>query len=279
MKTFTFKDRPDCTLPAGFIYNGAVCKDIVVDEMTGLEQHALSDPKNRQNAGKALSHILRRVIQEIPNALARKSSRTVLCDSRYVETMFQCDRDTVILYSLIYGGQYKQTVNFECESCGEKLYEDIDLRDVEIYELEEDEKTFVDIELENTFKVEGVEITKCRFRLPTGIDQEKAAKAGGRGEFYAISALLSLCSTFIGMENGAEVKKTLSVKEVALLSVGVRNEIMEEMQDLAPGPDLTQYSTCDACGHENELSIDISSFFLPDRKRSRKSKKKSKKRN
>ena len=234
MKTFKFRDISDCRLPAGFLYNGSAIKDISVDEMTGLEQHALSDPKNRKNAGRAISHILRRVIQEIPGALERKSNRTFLCDSRFVETMYQCDRDTVILYSLIYAGQYKQSLNFECESCGEKLYEDIDLRDVEVYELEGDENTYVDIDLDRPFTIDDTTLTSCRFRLPTGADQEKISKSGSKGEFYAISALLSLCCSFMGVKDGAETTKRLSIKEVSLLSLGVRNQIMEDMQELAP---------------------------------------------
>ena len=240
--------------------------------MTGLEQHSLSDPKFRQNSGKAMSHIIRRLVQEIPGALNQKSNRTFLCDERFISSMFQADRDVIIMQSLILAGQLEQAKVYNCSKCGEKLEEKVNLLEVDIFEHEEGQLPELEITLPREMNIDGVICDKVVFRYPLGIDQEKMAKYANKGEFYIISCLISLCCTFFGVKDGSEQKKTLSIQEAALMNVKNRNHIVSSIQEMSPGPDLIKESECDTCGHMNQVSVDIAGFLLPDERRSRRTK-------
>tara|TARA_R100000808_G_C2144295_1_gene152092 strand:- start:508 stop:1317 length:810 start_codon:yes stop_codon:yes gene_type:complete len=268
MSIYHLSDDNVCTLPIGIYRDGIYHKEVIIDELTGVDQHALSDPKNRKNPQGAISNILRRVIQEIPGVLDKKSNPTHLIPERYINEMFQADIDALVLKCFIVSEESSRTLDFDCAACEAKLQEDLDLKELDVYGHDPEEPPFVNIELPRGIEFDDTLYKKGRFHFITGGIQNKISKYANRGLYYTFSAVMTQC---LELEDGQK----FNLEQVARMKAKDRNYVMSVVQDTIPGVDLNIEIECPECGADSEVAVDVANFFLPNRRKSKRSKKRS----
>ena len=260
-------DEDECfLLPVGLYRNGKYYREIHLDGWVGMDQEQLTSASTRKNPSRGLTAVLQRLTQEITGLMERKRDPFSRCAAHWFEDMFQCDRDAILLKSLVLSDDCEQEVDFTCPKCQEELVEDVDLRDLEIHAHGEG-SPFVDftlqspirLSIENTDsdkkKFELVEFRDVRFHLPTGKNQAKVSQAAKKGEHHALSVLISQCLEIKGFSG------RLTIEQVRRLRKKTRREIQEALSELTPGVDLTKRVECPSCGAKSDLMIDLSNFF------------------
>ena len=253
-----------CTLPIGLERDGERFQEVVLDKWRGEDQHRLTEPAARKNPGKAMSMILRRLIQAIPGVMEQKSNKHAMISEHYVTEMFVADRDFLMLQSLALSGQCEREIDFTCENsrCQKPLTEDVDITDIVVTPQDPEKRTFFEFCLPD----DGVEWTdpegnaqvsrKGKFNYPRGSDQEKISRYSDEGTFALFTRLITRCvSDFEGL-------RQISMDDAKKMTIEDRKYLQELSGDKMPGPDETVETECEYCGKEQTVSIELSSFFL-----------------
>ena len=104
-------------LPIGLRYNGVVYRDVVIDEMTGVDEENMSSPKIKNNGARALTILLQRCVQEIPGLVERKRRTQDLIDAKYFMDMYTPDRDYLFMAIRALGLDDNFTQVMTCPKC------------------------------------------------------------------------------------------------------------------------------------------------------------------
>jgi hypothetical protein len=151
-----------------------------------------------------------------------------------VQRMLVGDREFLMmqLRRITLGDGVQAVVN--CPGCGNKMDVDFRLDEIPVQERPQTEGIF-------TLDLSGRTV---RFRLPNGGDQESVANLENAAE-----ELLDRCV----VDDGGQK-----------LSSRDREELVVEMEQLAPQIDVELDLTCPECSHEFELPFDITAFFFDE---------------
>jgi len=206
-----------------------------IRELTGLDEEAvskISDP------GKALLNILERATVKIGNEPATPE---------LLDALYAGDRELLLLAirNATFGAEVKLGPA-NCPKCDfEQIYE-IDLsKDVPLKKLDGDREFTVNC------KVGEVVIT-----LPTGITQKAFVTSTNKTSAELDTILLKNCIKSI---NGAPV---ISVETVRSLGIRDRRDILQEITNRNPGPQLNEIkTTCQSCGSEVPLPLTLADLF------------------
>lgn len=251
----------DVMLPVGIEVDGQRFKRVIVDEMCGYDEENLASPEVKGNASKANTILLRRIIQEIPGYLSRKSNRYGLVDEDLVRNMFQVDRDAAIIGMLKYSDDPTTVEKLTCPDCGVTQPPlTVDLRNLTFRELGSEDSAGFSFVLPRGIP-EGASLYKDGFfRFPRGADIEEIAAVAAQNVADAQTRLMFRCMKINddGFVLDREALKRMPKSD--------RDYVTWLLAKNLPGYQTRLSLTCFNCGSEVKGHVDIAAFFDSTRK-------------
>lgn len=237
--------RAEIKTPANPIVELAVGLDVPFEErittaeireLNGADEEAiarLNDP------AKALMLILERAVVKLGNKPTEKD---------LLDALLAGDRELLLLAirKLTFGNEVNLEGNI-CQACVEPQKIQIDLdTDVEVKKL----------------NIEDVEFTvpckagEVRVKLPTGFTQKALVASTNKTAAELDSVVLKNCILSIND------KPLLNQSEVLRLSIKDRRDILKEISNRNPGPQLSEIKKpCPNCGQEVSLPLTLADLF------------------
>lgn len=171
------------------------------------------------------------------------------------------DRNALMVAIRITGYGPEYSVEMECPECGVKSPHDFNLAELPIKRLEIEPS----IPGVNIFEFKLPKSGKIvKFRFMTGRDEEeisataeKQKKLGLSTESNITTNLLYSIVSIDGIEDRAKIANFVKVMP-AMDSLALRNY----MRDNEPGITMKQDTTCNACGHSEEVNMPLGVTFL-----------------
>ena len=217
-------------------FSGELIDSAEVRELNGADEEALSKIKDYS---KGLLTILKRGTVSIGGQPATQE---------LLDKLLAGDREYLILK--IRQVTLGDTISIPgaCVFCDEQQTFEIDLStDVKINRLEN-----------KTERIFTVQTSKglIEFELPTGYAQKKLVDSNNKTAAELDSILLAECITAV---NGIPVMDKSIVQQ---LSMKDRREILKELSDKNPGPELSSTAkNCAACGQEVPIPLALADLF------------------
>lgn len=241
-------------LPIGIEVNGVRHREVVIDEMSGIDEENLISRKVRNNGAKAITVLLQRCIQEIPGVLERKKNPYAMVDEALVRSMFVADRDYLLLCIRALSDKGEVASEFTCKACGSQQFTAIKVSELPIYEWD-DSPAEVVVEMQRGFYDvdSGKHYPRFTWAFPTGKTQEKLAEID---ETQMGSALIAS-----GIRSVEGLRYTPSLEDVRRLSMRDRQAISEQIASYSVGVETKTSCACDSCGEENEFEVNVAGFF------------------
>jgi hypothetical protein len=256
-------------LPVGIEDGGARYREVVIDEMMGIDHHLMTGKKARGNGAIGLSLVLCRCIQEIPGLVENKGDPERLLDRNLIKKMVQPDRDFLFTRIKLLSGESTGILAGKCPRCREPYEEEVNLKELPIIEWPDN----APLQLEFTLEVGHIErdrstkkpITAHRkgvLRFPTGFEQEAVGKMDNGVQIQ--DSMLAACITKLGSLSSVsmEMVKRFKDRDRAILMDVIKYEL--------PGMRQWKSVQCE-CGREFDIVLDIASFFEGQRRRVSKS--------
>ena len=249
-------------LPVGLEIDGVRYREVVIDEMCGIDDHNLSSKKVSGNGAKGVSIILSRCIQEIDGFLKRKPDSSKLCDRSIPRKLTVIDRDYLISRIYMLGGENDVVMAGKCPRCGTAWEEDAKISEMDVIEWPEDQPLEIEFELPVgiTMVEDGETKThkKGVLRFPTGREQEFVGDLGSPAMIF--DAMFASCIKKLGdlTDIDQELMKRLKSRD--------RRFLLQFLQERLPGIRQWKIVKCD-CGREFDITADLTTFF-DGRKRS-----------
>ena len=247
-------DSDKVTLPIGLEIDGIRYREVVIDEMTGIDEENLASRKVRNNGAKAITMLLRRCIQSIEGVLEPKSNPLSMIDEKYVRNMYVADRDYLVFCIRALSGNKEVLATSTCPHCSGEGDHLIDLSELDVYEWEENAPASIDIELIRGFYDERTKQfhKNIKWTFPKGISQEKMAALPENQ--LGTSLIASGISEVEGLEY------VPSPESVRRLSLRDRNAFAEAIVENAVGVDTQVHVTCEFCGEEHTVEVNTVGF-------------------
>jgi predicted RNA-binding Zn-ribbon protein involved in translation (DUF1610 family) len=229
--------NPKINLMIGIMdpFTGTTIDSVEVRELNGADEEALariSDP------GKSLMEILERATVKIGNEDATSS---------LLDQLYAADRELILLEirNKTFGSVIKLGPG-ACPKCGEEQVFEVDLeQDVPLKKLESP------LEFSMTCKAGEVVIS-----LPKGSAQKAIVASATKTSAELDTILLKHCIISI---NGRPV---ITTDEVRNLSLKDRREILEQISNRNPGPQLDKLTKeCTSCNQEVKLPLTLADIF------------------
>jgi len=245
-------------LPVGLEVNGTRYREVVIDEMTGVDDHNLSSKKVSTNGAKGVSMILNRCIQEVPGYLDQKRDPSKLFNRSLAQNLTVIDRDYLISRIYMLGGENDVVMAGKCPRCGDSWEEDTKLSDMEVIEWPEDKPLEIEFELPvglTTVK-DGKRVIhkKGRLRFPTGKEQERVGDLDSPAS--AFDAMFAACIVELGELASEDIDQTT----MRNMKSRDRRYLMRHMQVSLPGLRQWKIVKCE-CGRLFDITADLTAFF------------------
>jgi len=224
-------DGVEVTLPGGLWRDGACVRQAEVRPLDPMEERDLAEARRELTPAQLATRLL---------AAAVVSVGAVRTDPRALAVG---DREALLLHvrRLTIGERLPCVLSCPIEGCGEQLELELDVADLLIDPGEEARPLWH--ELRHGGRT-------VRFRLPTGADQEQAARALADGveESEVVLGLLSACSEAEAAEWPPELRALVS----------------ERMEQLDPQADLNLAFQCPACERDGSVPFDPGAYVLDE---------------
>lgn len=241
-------------LPIGLTIDGKRYREVVIDEMTGIDEENLASKKVRNNGAKAITLLLRRCIQEIPGVMARKSNPMALCDEAIIRNMYVADRDYLMLCIRAISGKSETLVEYTCKDCSAPQAELVELEKLDVYEWDDtDPEVYIEMPRGFLDPMDKQYKNKLVWRFIDGKAQENisAAPEEQMGSAMIIAGLRSV----EGMEHMP------STEDVRRLSLRDREAIASAIVSCNVGVDPSVECQCGACGTTQKVELNLAAFF------------------
>jgi hypothetical protein len=249
-------------LPIGYEVDGVRYRDVIIDELTGIDDHLVVSKKVGKNTAKATSLVLCRTIQEIVGAVPMKKNPESLLSNHIVQQMYGPDRDYLLSRVYMLSGRDQIMLAGECPRCGRIYEEQTRIVDLDVVEWDEDAPCELDFELEvGLLEMKGdqrVYHKNGTLVFPRGKIQELSGEIDNPIE--AIDSLMCSCIKQIG------TLSSVSKDQVKRLKSRDRESIMATIQNEFPGLHPWKEVKCD-CGRHYDVRADLSAFFGGRRKK------------
>lgn len=247
-------DNDRVTLPIGIEIDGIRYREVVIDEMTGIDEENLSSRKVRNNGAKAITLLLRRCIQKIDGLLEQKRDPLSLIDEKFVRSMFVADRDYLVMCIRALSGNSELFLSPICENCGHENSKLVDLKDLDVYEWDENAPAEIVIDLpRGLYNSQTSEYCKrVTWGFPRGSSQEKIASMP---ENQMGTNLIAF-----GIKEVEGMDSRPSFDDIRKLSVRDRNAFAQAILDNAVGVETKLDLECENCGHEFVTEIQTVGF-------------------
>ena len=213
-----------------------VIRTAEVRELTGADEEVIARIGDN---GKALLAILERAVVKIGDKKA---------DKDMLDMMLAGDRELLLLAIRRFTfGEETKIGPGNCPHCSVEQTFDINLKDdIKVKTLDEEDRDFT----------VDCKVGKVSVRLPNGHVQKAIVAATGKNAAELDTILLKGCIQAI---NGNPAVTTEHVKN---LSIKDRREIIKQITDRNPGPQLAEVSKpCQSCGQEVPLPLTLAELF------------------
>lgn len=251
----------DVELPVGHLdEDGRLHRVATLRKMTGHEEALLADRKLRANGG--------RLVTELLAGCLRRLGEVAPVSRQVVGELTSPDRNFLLLElrKLTFGSELE--ASYTCPSCRETT---VSLEDLESFPVRHSDASGapeVTVELVDGYLDQGKDAwyDAMRFRLPTGVDEERVAVTARDNPSRGTNALLARCLVAVtgdGQDMPEPRRQALGTKLLSDLTMGDRARIERAFRDQMPGLDLTRDLDCEACGRPIHTSLDLTSFFSP----------------
>jgi len=251
-----------CLLPIGIYKDGKYYREVTFDKWKGEDHERLTTAAGKRNPGRAITDILRRLIQEIPGVVQRKSSKWDLIAKEILDNMFGPDIDFLILQTIAASRRNtKKAMEFCCPHCDTEMVEEIELTDIMVTPFEGGEP-FFEFELTDGIELEDREgndvvARKGKFYFPTGKVKEELAKFSADGELAQFTEMIALCVKdfdVVGIITPLMARRSMSFDD--------RTDLLTDINKMTAGADVKQEVVCSACDKKSEFSIEVHRFFF-----------------
>lgn len=247
-------DNDKVILPIGLEIDGIRYREVIIDEMTGLDEENLSSRKVRNNGAKAITLLLRRCIQAIPGVFEQKSDPLKLIDEKYVRNMYVADRDFLVMCIRTLSGDSSVLLDIACPECDYDCSKVVDLKELDVYEWDENEPVEITVDLPRGFRNKDTNEfnSRIKWQFLNGARQERIASMP-ENEIGTNLIAIGLVSV--------EGRETIpSAEDVRRLSVRDRNALADAIVANGVGVDTKVEFLCDGCGHEFEQEVNTVGF-------------------
>jgi hypothetical protein len=243
-------------LPVGIRRDGGVFRDVLIDEMSGVDEEIISNPKYKNAPVRGLTALLQRCVQEIPALMEQKADRYALAPLEYLRSMYQVDRDFLLLSIRRISMGDEVSSDWQCRYCKTDNTDQIRLSELPFVEWPDSRETTFAFEDEKGFLIDGKVHHKGTLKLLSGVDAEQLANVSARSPETVATALLS--TLVVGFEDG--VKPTADAfRKMRTMD---RQRLGEIVNSKMPGVQMATDLTCADCGRLNErVQVDASGFF------------------
>jgi len=247
-------DNDRVVLPIGLEIDGIRYRNVVIDEMTGIDEENLSSRKVRNNGAKAITLLLRRCIQSIEGVLEQKRDPLALIDEKYVRNMYVADRDFLIMCIRTISGDSELLMNMNCPSCGSEIDKLVNLKELDVYEWDENEPVEITVDLPRGFYNQETQQynNRVRWGFPKGVAQERLASLPENEMGTNLIA--------IGLRSVEGREGIPSSDEVRRLSVRDRGALADAIVENMVGVETKIDICCDNCGHEFDSEVNTVGF-------------------
>lgn len=247
-------DNDRVALPIGLEIDGIRYRNVVIDEMTGIDEENLSSRKVRNNGAKAITLLLRRCIQSIEGVLEQKRDPLALIDEKYVRNMYVADRDFLIMCIRTISGDSELLMNMNCPSCGSEIDKLVNLKELDVYEWDENEPVEITVDLPRGFYNQDTQQynNRVRWAFPKGVAQERLASLPENEMGTNLIA--------IGLRSVEGREGIPSSDEVRRLSVRDRGALADAIVENMVGVETKIDICCDNCGHEFDSEVNTVGF-------------------
>lgn len=244
-------------LPVGLRKEGAVYRNLTIDELCGVDDHIVAGGKAGSNGAKAMSMVICRAVQEVPGLLRPKSDPTKMFNREFARALTELDRVFLITRIFMLSGRNASAFVGRCRHCKKVHNEKVYLSQLKVEEWPDDKPPEVKFELKNGFraKMDSGEVVYHKegiLRFPTGKESELLGKVENEAE--ATDSLLAACIVRVGDYGRVDTEMVKSLKRQD------REELMYSLSESLPGIKQGKWVTCD-CGIDMELRLDLISFF------------------
>jgi len=244
-------------LPIGIEKNGVRYRNIVIDELSGIDESlAANKKKTGGNPAKALTKVLARCIQEIEDLVPRKKNPDKLIDESITRNMYQCDRDFVLSRIQILSEQDDAVLRGKCPKCQTVVEQDVKISNRKIISWPKDKPAQIDFELKRGYFKDGVHHRKGTMRFTKGADQEHVAMLAMDDYAKALTAMFAATIIKLGDMDGIDqdIASKLKSRDRRLLFNLVREQ--------TPGILMWEFLQCYNCYYDEvEAVLSMSSFF------------------
>lgn len=246
-------------LPVGLEVDGVRYREVVIDEMTGVDDHNIASKKAGNNGGKGVTVMISRCVQEVVGNpdYPQKKFPEKLFDRKLARSLTIVDRDFLLAQIYMHSGEEEVIQAGVCPRCDTPWEEPAKLVDLEVVEWPDESPLEINFELPRGFRHEGELHKEGKIRFPTGKEQEKIGEMQNSARIF--DALFASCLINLGdlTSFDQEMMKRMSSKD--------RRYLMNYLQTALPG--LRQWKTVRCrCGREFEIHADLTSFFDGRRK-------------
>lgn len=246
-------------LPVGLEVDGVRYRDLIIDEMTGIDDHNLASKKSGNNGAKGITVMISRCVQEVidnPN-YPRKQNSEKLFDRKFARSLTIIDRDFLLAQIYLYSGEEEVIQAGVCPRCDTPYEEPVQLADLEVVEWPDESPLEIEFELPRGYVHQGKTHKQGALRFPTGKEQEKVGDIQNPAQVF--DALFAACLVRLGDITSFDQEMMKRMKSMD------RRYLMNYLQTALPG--LRQWKTVRCkCGREFEIHADLTSFFDGRRK-------------
>tara|TARA_R100000234_G_C4996209_1_gene178083 strand:+ start:43 stop:891 length:849 start_codon:yes stop_codon:yes gene_type:complete len=227
------------------------CDTVEIKQMTAKEEDILTS-RALLRSGVAIDRVIQSILM----------NKRINADSLLVG-----DRNAILIAARVsgYGNEYNTTV--ACPACGTTQEYSFDLQDSVVHTGDTRSLGIQDNQ-DGTFTTAlprtKVEVT---FRLLTGLDEKNMMKQAenARKRKGVENAVTGLIRNMVVSVNGDESMQAINYLIENIPSLDARH-LRTCYKEAAPNVDLTQYFTCEECGHEQDMEVPLTAdFFWPDR--------------
>jgi hypothetical protein len=251
-------------LPVGIPKDGQRYRNVVIEELSGIDDHLISSKQASNNGAIATSLVLCRCIQEVEGLLERKQNPEKQFDRALARNMTQVDRDFILSRIYMLSGNNDVTMTNKCPRCGAVWEEFVRLSDLEVIEWSDDEPLEIPFELEigspETVDGELIYHKEGILRFPLGKDSELIAKLGNTAAM--VDSTIAACTRKLG------TLEVMDQERAKRLKSRDRQKIMLTIQQDLPGLRQWKTITCD-CNRDFEIVCDLTSFFDERRRKTK----------
>lgn len=249
-------------LPIGYEVDGVRYRNVVIDELLGLDDHLVIGKKAGKNSAKSTSLVLCRTIQEIEGIIPAKKNSESMLDRHIVQNMYGPDRDFILSRVYMLSGRTEAMMAGECPRCSRVWQEESSIMDLPVVEWDESKPAYLEFELEIGIvdPKTGEKQKTGKLDFMTGKIQELTGEVQDAAEMID-SMLVALIRDFgtFGNINKEQVKRMKQRDRMILVNM-IANDF--------PGVQMTRGVSCD-CGREYEIRADLSAFSDGQRRRAK----------